>query len=216
MSESKRIKVFIVDDHTVVRKGLKALLAAKKYEIDVVGDAESGDQAIPIVNQLEPDVILMDLEMPGMSGIETIKEIKKLQPDSRILVLTSFAEDKKVFDALHAGAYGYLLKDTSPDELVETIRSVYSEKLTLPKEFSHVLLDKKAENSEVPASQSGLTQRELDVLKCIAQGMSNKQIAQELTISTATTRTHVSKIMQKLNLENRTQAALFALKTGLV
>ncbi len=216
MSESKRIKVFIVDDHTVVRKGLKALLAAKKYEIDVVGDAESGDQAIPIVNQLEPDVILMDLEMPGMSGIETIKEIKKLQPDSRILVLTSFAEDKKVFDALHAGAYGYLLKDTSPDELVETIRSVYSEKLTLPKEFSHVLLDKKVENSEVPASQSGLTQRELDVLKCIAQGMSNKQIAQELTISTATTRTHVSKIMQKLNLENRTQAALFALKTGLV
>ena len=215
MSESKRIKVFIVDDHTVVRKGLKALLAAKKYEIDVVGDAESGDQAIPIVNQLEPDVILMDLEMPGMSGIETIKEIKKLQPDSRILVLTSFAEDKKVFDALHAGAYGYLLKDTSPDELVETIRSVYSEKLTLPKEFSHVLLDKKVENSEVPASQSGLTQRELDVLKCIAQGMSNKQIAQELTISTATIRTHVSKIMQKLNLENRTQAALFALKTGL-
>ncbi len=216
MSESKRIKVFIVDDHTVVRKGLKALLAAKKYEIDVVGDAESGDQAIPIVNQLEPDVILMDLEMPGMSGIETIKEIKKLQPDSRILVLTSFAEDKKVFDALHAGAYGYLLKDTSPDELVETIRSVYSEKLTLPKEFSHVLLDKKVENLEVPASQSGLTQRELDVLKCIAQGMSNKQIAQELTISTATIRTHVSKIMQKLNLENRTQAALFALKTGLV
>ncbi len=181
-----------------------------------IDDAESGDQAIPIVNQLEPDVILMDLEMPGMSGIETIKEIKKLQPDSRILVLTSFAEDKNVFDALHAGAYGYLLKDTSPDELVETIRSVYSEKLTLPKEFSHVLLDKKAENSEVPASQSGLTQRELDVLKCIAQGMSNKQIAQELTISTATTRTHVSKIMQKLNLENRTQAALFALKTGLV
>ena len=216
MSESKRIKVFIVDDHTVVRKGLKALLAAKKYEIDVVGDAESGDEAIPLVGQLEPDVILMDLEMPGMNGIETIIEIKKLQPDSRILVLTSFAEDKKVFDAIHAGAYGYLLKDTSPDELVQTIRSVYSEKLTLPKEFSHVFLGKKVESSEELASQSDLTQRELDVLRCVSQGMSNKQIAQELTVSTTTIRTHVSNIMQKLNLKNRTQAALYALKNGLV
>ncbi len=216
MSESKRIKVFIVDDHTVVRKGLKALLAAKKYKIDVVGDAESGDEAIPLVGQLEPDVILMDLEMPGMNGIETIIEIKKLQPDSRILVLTSFAEDKKVFDAIHAGAYGYLLKDTSPDELVQTIRSVYSEKLTLPKKFSHVLLGKKVGSSEELASQSDLTQRELDVLRCVSQGMSNKQIAQELTVSTTTIRTHVSNIMQKLNLKNRTQAALYALKNGLV
>lgn len=216
MAESKRIKVFVVDDHTVVRKGLKALLAAEKYKIDVIGDAESGDEAIPMIDQLEPDVILMDLEMPGKSGIETIIEIKKSQPDSRILVLTSFAEDEKVFDAIHAGAYGYLLKDTSPDELVQTIRSVYSEKLTLPKEFSHVLLDKKTEISEEPPSQNDLTKRELDVLKYISQGMSNKQIAQELTISITTIRTHVSNIMQKLNLENRTQAALYALKNGLV
>ena len=216
MAESKRIKVFVVDDHTVVRKGLKALLAAEKYKIDVIGDAESGDEAIPMIDQLEPDVILMDLEMPGKSGIETIIEIKQSRPDSRILVLTSFAEDEKVFDAIHAGAYGYLLKDTSPDELVQTIRSVYSEKLTLPKEFSHVLLGKKVEISKEPASQNDLTQRELDVLKYIAQGMSNKQIAQELTVSITTIRTHVSNIMQKLNLENRTQAALYALKNGLI
>ena len=209
-----KIRVLIVDDHNVVRKGLSLLLSAEKYNIEVVGEAGDGEEAILKAIQLEPDVILMDLVMPKKSGIEAISEIKKKQPKARILVLTSYAEDKKVSEAILAGAYGFLLKDTSPDELVQTIHSVYADRLTLPQELAHVLLGSKMASDEFQSDD--LTQRELDVLRCIAQGMSNKQAAQHLSIETTTVRSHVSSLMRKLGTENRTQFALYAREHHLI
>jgi NarL family two-component system response regulator LiaR len=159
----------------------------------------------------------MDLVMPVKSGMDAIVEIKQIQPNARILVLTSFAEDENVIQAVRSGAYGFLLKETSPDELVQTIHSVYADKLTIPQELSLVLLGggKPAEKGVVSTNE-GLTGRELDVLKCIAQGMSNKQVAQTLSISTTTVRSHVSSMMRKLNVENRTQLAIYAREHGLL
>ena len=204
------IKVLIVDDHTVVRKGLKSLLAAEKYGIDVIGEASNGDEAVLQAEQLKPDVILMDLVMPGKSGIEAILDIKDKQPKARILVLTSYAEQDKVIEAIQAGAYGFLLKDTSPDDLVQTIHSVYADKLTLPQELTEMLFSQQPGKTVRPSALDPLTGRERDVLGCIAEGMSNKQVAQQLSISTTTVRSHVSSLLRKLNLENRTQLALFA------
>ena len=204
------IRVLIADDHTVVRKGLKALLSADKYGIDVIGEASNGVEAVQFAVELQPDVILMDLVMPEKTGLQAIEEIKQIQPDARILVLTSFAEDDNVSQAIRAGAYGFLLKDTSPDELVQTIRSVYANKLTIPQELSQVLL-RGVPAGKAPVSQlEELTSRELDVLRCIAQGLSNKQIALKLSIGTTTVRSHVSSMMRKLDLENRTQLAIYA------
>lgn len=210
------ISVLIVDDHTVVRKGLKALLSAEKYGIEVIGEASNGDEAVQKAEQLEPDVILMDLVMPGKSGIEAIVEIKRMQPQARILVLTSFAEDDNVIRAIRAGAYGFLLKDTSPDELVQTIHSVHADKLTIPQELALILLGDKPAEMEPASSKEDLTPRELDVLRRLSQGLSNKQIAQTLSISTATVRSHVSSLMRKLNVENRTQLAIYAREHDLI
>lgn len=210
------IRVLIADDHPVVREGLKALLAAKKYGIEVVGEASNGEEAIHQTRQLEPDVILMDLLMPGKSGLQAILEIKQIQPLARILVLTSFADDDHVTQAIQAGAYGFLLKDASPDDLVQTIHSVYADKLTLPQELTHILLGSKSAEKDLGTITEELTERELDVLKCIAQGMSNKQIAQSLSISTTTVRSHVSNILRKINLENRTQLAIYAREHDLI
>jgi len=209
MSEST-ISVLIADDHTVVRKGLRSLLSGEKYGIEVIGEASNGEEAIQKANELKPDVILMDLVMPGKSGTEAIKEIKKIQPHARILVLTSFADDENITGAIKAGAYSFLLKDTSPDELVQTIHSVFKDKLTLPQEFIHILLAKKDVDEERDSTGDILTPREMDVLKCVAQGLSNKQIAQTLYVSTTTVRSHVSSIISKLSLENRTQVAIYA------
>ena len=208
--EESTISVLIADDHTVVRKGLRSLLSGEKYGIDVIGEAKNGQEAVQKAEELNPDVILMDLVMPIKSGIEAIKEIKKNQPDARILVLTSFADDENVAGAIEAGAYGFLLKDTSPDELVETIHSVFKDKLTIPQEYTQILLAKKDIKQEKDSTSEILTPREIDVLKCVAQGMSNKQIAQTLFISTTTVRSHVSSVIRKLNLENRTQLAIYA------
>lgn len=213
--EESDIRVLIADDHTVVRKGLTALLSAKKYGIEVIAEASNGEEAVQKALQLEPDVILMDLIMPAKSGLEAILEIKQMQPQARILVLTSFADEDNVSEAIRAGAYGFLLKDTSPDELVQTIHSVYADKLTIPQELTHVLLGNKGAQVEQETRIDDLTQRELDVLKCIAQGMSNKQIAQTLSIGTTTVRSHVSSMIRKLNLENRTQLALYAREHGI-
>ena len=218
--ETEIIKVLIVDDHTVVRKGLRALLSAKKYGLQVVGEAGNGNEAIQKAQQLKPDVILMDLVMPEKGGLDAIVEIRQLQPQARILVLTSFADDANVAEALRRGAYGFLLKDTSPTELVQTIRSVSTNKLTIPQELARALLERKdpVEATRPPqpsADGESLTPRELDVLRCIARGMANKQIAQALSISTATVRSHVTRMMHKLNLENRTQLAIYARENGL-
>ena len=210
------IRVLIADDHTVVRKGLKALLSAKKYDIEVIDEASNGEEAIQKAEELKPDVILMDLVMPVKSGLEAILEIKQMQPQARILVLTSFADDENVVQAIQAGAYGFLLKDTSPDELVQTIHSVYADKLTIPQELTQILLGGKSTAVESEPPKEDLTPRELDVLVCIAQGMSNKQIAQQLSVSTTTVRSHVSSMIRKLNVENRTQLAIYAREHDLV
>ena len=154
--------------------------------------------------------------MPEKTGLEAIVEIKQMQPDARILVLTSFADDDNVTQAIRAGAYGFLLKDTSPDELVQTIHSVYADKLTIPQELTHILLGEKTTEAETAAAMEHITPRELDVLKCIAQGMSNKQIAQTLSVSTTTVRSHVSSIIRKFNVENRTQLAIYARENDLI
>jgi len=204
------IRVLIADDHTMVRKGIKALLSAKKYGIEVVGEASNGEEAIQKARQLKPDVILMDLVMPVKSGMEAIVEIKQMQKHARIMVLTSFADDENVKKAIRAGAYGFLLKDASPDELVQTIQSVYADKLTLPQELAHVLIADQVPETEQDFQKNVLTPRELEVLQCIARGMSNNQIAQTLSIGINTVRSHVSSMIRKLNVENRTQLAIYA------
>jgi len=205
----EKIRVLVVDDHNVVRAGLSALLSAEKYDIDVVGEAGDGREAIEKTRSLQPDVIMLDLAMPGMGGLEAIPIIIQENPEMRILVLTSYADDDQVVQAISSGALGYLRKDSSPDELVSTIHTVYLNRMSLPPDLARKMM-LKSQETEIEPSPGGLTERELDVLRCVAQGYSNKQIATELTVSTTTVRTHVSNLLRKLNLENRTQLALYA------
>ena len=203
------IKVLVVDDHTVVRKGLTSLLSADKYGVEVIGEAGDGREAIEKARLLQPDVILMDLIMPKVDGIEAITTIREENPEARILVLTSYGEDDLLLKAIDAGALGYLMKDASPDELVSMIKNVFMDRLSLPMDLARkVMMRKKEPEPERP--DSILTERELDVLRWIAKGYSNKQIAQEITVSTTTVRTHVSNLLRKLDFENRTQLALYA------
>jgi DNA-binding NarL/FixJ family response regulator len=205
----EKIRVLVVDDHTVVRKGLCALLSAEKYGIEVVGEAADGREAIENARRLQPQVILLDLAMPGMGGLEAIPAIRQIIPEARILVLTSFAEDDQVAAAISSGALGYLRKDASPDELVSTIHTVYLNRMSLPQDLARKMMLQSQESASKPAP-GGLTERELDVLRWLAKGYSNKQIATELSVSTTTVRTHVSSLLRKLQLENRTQLALYA------
>ena len=211
---SNLIRILITDDHVVVRRGTQALLATEP-EIEVVGEAKNGEEAVAKALQLQPDVILMDLEMPVMDGIEAIRRITASRPDARILVLTSFATDDKVFPAIKAGALGYLLKDSSPDDLVRAIRQVYRGESSLHPTIARKLLQEMSRPMQKPPTADPLTEREVEVLRLVAQGRSNQEIADELVISEATVRTHVSNILSKLHLASRTQAALYALKEGL-
>lgn len=210
-----KIRVLITDDHSIVRKGIRALLATEP-EIEVIGEASDGLEAVDLVMKLQPDVILMDMVMPKMDGIEAIKRISTKRPGSRILVLTSFAADEKVFPAIKAGALGYLLKDSSPQELVEAIQRVHQGQASLHPAIARKLLDEMARGgSKQQQSPDALTDREVDVVRLLARGYSNKQIADEMVISEATVRTHVSNILSKLHLASRTEAALYALREGL-
>jgi len=212
---AETIKVLITDDHPVVRKGLSAFLVAKAAGIEVVGEAVNGKESVERAKELKPDVILMDLLMPEMNGIEAIKQIKEDIPDAKILVMTSFATDEMVFPAIKAGALGYLLKDSDPDELIDAIRRIHQGEPTLhPKIAQKVLMEISNPATKTP-SEDPLTDRELEVLKSIARGMSNQEIGIALSISETTVRTHVSRILSKLHLASRTQAALYALKEGL-
>jgi NarL family two-component system response regulator LiaR len=194
--------------------GIQALLATET-NIEV-GEAENGKEAIRLVEKLNPDVILMDLQMPEMGGIEAITHITASKPNARILVLTSFATDDKVFPAIKAGALGYLLKDSSPEELVRAIRQVYRGESSLhPTIARKVLQELSRPLRQTKTTDEPLTEREVDVLRLIARGMGNQQIADNLVISEATVRTHVSNILSKLHLASRTQAALYALQKGL-
>jgi len=211
---AETIRVLITDDHLVVRKGLTALFATKK-DIEVVGEAANGKEAIEQVKELSPDVILMDLLMPEMDGVQAIKQIVADFPDTKILVMTSFATDDMVFPAIKSGALGYLLKDSTPEELTGAIHQVHKGEPSLhPKIARKVLLEISNPTVNTP-SEDPLTERELGVLKSIAKGMSNQEIGLALSISETTVRTHVSRILSKLHLASRTQAALYALKEGL-
>lgn len=206
---SEKIKVLVVDDHTVVRKGLCALLSDRKYGIEVIGEAADGQEAVEKTRLLKPQVILMDLMMPKMDGLQAVAVIRQENPEARILVLTSHVEDDMLLKAIDAGALGYLMKDSSPDVLVSTINNVHLGGMSLPTDLARKVMLREQEPKTKP--QAGLfTERERDVLVCIGKGYSNKQIGDELSVSVTTVRTHVSNLLRKLNLENRTQLALYA------
>jgi two-component system, NarL family, response regulator LiaR len=207
------IRILIVDDHPVVRKGLRCLLA-EETDLQVVGEATTGRQAVEMVERLSPQVILMDLVMPEMSGIDAIRHINARHPEVRILVMTSFSTDEMLFPAIKAGALGYLLKDSDPDELICTIHQVYRGELSLHPTVARKVVQELSKPPQAPLTPSPLTGREFEILRLLAQGLENKEIAHRLTLREATVRTHVSNILGKLHLANRVQATLYALHSG--
>ena len=208
------IRVLIVDDHAIVRKGIRALLS-ESGGFEIVAEVANGQEAVLRAEETQPDVILMDLLMPGMDGIEATRQITDRQPGARILVLTSFAADNKLFPAIKAGAMGYLLKDSSPEELVRAIHQVHRGEAALHPTIARKLLQEIAQPVDPQPTPEALTVRELAVLRLIAQGLSNQEIAGELAVSESTVRAHVSRILGKLHLASRTQAALYAVREGL-
>ncbi len=220
-----QIRVLIVDDHAVVRQGLRTFLELQDDDpslapIRVVGEAANGVEAVDMALRLQPDVVLLDLLMPEMDGIEAAARIVESCPRSRIVVLTSFGEEDKIFPAIRAGAQGYLLKDIAPDDLVQAVRAAYLGQVQLHPEIARKLVSAVAAREKSPARQAAvphgeLTERELEVLRLIAAGLNNHEIAGRLVISDKTVKTHVSSILSKLHLEDRTQAAIYALRHGL-
>jgi len=210
---SDPIHIFIADDHTIVRSGVQALLETID-DLTVVGEAADGKTAVASVLTLRPDVILMDLEMPVLDGIAAIEQIMDQWPEARILVLTSFATDDRVFPAVKAGALGYLLKDSAPEALVQAIRQVHRGESSLHPKIARKLMQELSRPSSQPPTADPLTPREVDVLQLMAQGLGNQEIADKLFIGEATVRSHVSNILSKLHLASRTQAALYALREG--
>jgi len=216
MTTTDKIKVLIVDDHQVVRQGLRTFLELHD-DMTVVGEAGDGSAALEMIHRLEPDIVLMDLVMPGLDGIATTRQAVALGARTKVIALTSFAEDDKVFPAIQAGASSYLLKDVSPDALVEAIRAVYRGEARLHPDIARKLMQQVAHQAggDAPALAGDLTNREREVIRLVARGCSNHEIAQELVISEKTVKTHISHILGKLNLEDRTQLAIYALKKGL-
>ncbi len=208
------IRILICDDHAIVREGLRTLIGMEPG-MEIVGEAVNGIEAVQKACALQPDVILLDMLMPRMGGLEAIKEMRRNCPDSNILVLTSFSDDEMVFPAIKAGAIGYLLKNTTPERLLNAIREIHQGKPTMSSDVAKKLMGELQRASDLPQTDEPLTEREMDVLRLVAQGMSNQEIAKKLVIGEGTVRTHVSNILAKLHLANRTQAALYALREGL-
>jgi NarL family two-component system response regulator LiaR len=209
------IKILIADDHAIVRTGLSALVEVEP-DLELVGQATNGQEAVEKFRSLEPDVVLIDLIMPVMGGIDAIREIIEIDENAHIMVLTSFMEEEKVIQAIKAGALGYLMKDSSPDELVNGIRAVNRGDPYLHPSFTRILMKDVSTGSAESSGTEVLSEREMDVLILIAQGLSNQNIAEKLSVSVATVRFHVTNILTKLHLENRTQAALYAVREGLI
>jgi len=207
--------VLIADDHAVVRQGLKAFLSTQP-DIDIVGEAVDGIEAVERVRELEPDIVLVDVVMPRLDGIEAIRQIRSLRPSTKVIVLTSFVDDEKVFPAVRAGAAGYLLKDVEPQELIEAIRRVHAGESLLHPTVAAKLVHEFQRREPQTSAVADLTEREVQVLQEIARGRSNKEIALELGVADKTVKTHVSNILQKLRLADRTQAALYAVREHLV
>jgi NarL family two-component system response regulator LiaR len=205
------IRVLIADDHAVVRQGLKMFLSLNA-EFEIIGEATNGAEALRMAHQLTPDVVLMDLLMPEMDGITATAAIRRELPDTEVIALTSVLEDKSVTGAIRAGAIGYLLKDTESDELIRAIKAAANGQVQLsPKAAARLMRE-----IRTPESPESLTERETEVLRLLAQGKANKEIAHELVIGEKTVKTHVSNILSKLNVSSRTQAALYAVRIGLV
>jgi NarL family two-component system response regulator LiaR len=204
------VRVLIADDHAIVRRGLVAFLELQD-DIEVAGEAEDGARAVELALRLKPDVVLMDLVMPDVDGIEAIGRIAREAPDTRVVVLTSFADDERLFAAIRAGAAGYLMKDVSPADLAKAIRMAHAGEPMLHPSIARRLMQELGRATE-PTAGASLTERERDVLRLIAQGRANKEIARDLSLSEKTVKTHVSRILQKLHLADRTQAALYAVR----
>ena len=220
MTESERgatpIRVLLVDDHAVLRKGMRALLE-REPGLEVVGEAEDGEHAVHAAERTRPDVILMDLEMKGMGGIEATRQITSARPETRVVVLTSHTAEEDVFPALKAGAIGYLLKHSNPVDVLDAIRQAHRGETVLHPTIARMVLQELHRPPQAKQSATGeaLSEREVEVLRLLARGMSNQEIADTLVLSEATVRTHVSSILRKLQLASRTQAALYALREGL-
>jgi NarL family two-component system response regulator LiaR len=208
------IRLLVVDDHEVVRRGIRALLGEIE-DIEVVGEADNGLQAIVQADRLNPDVVLMDLVMPEMGGIEAMQAIAVEQVEARFLVMTSYSGDDLVFPAIKAGALGFLLKDTRSEELVEAIRQVHRGEPSLHSSIARKLLREVSQSEPAEPAPEPLTARELEVLGLLARGLDNQQIAEQLVIAEVTVRSHVSHILDKLHLANRVQATLYALREGI-
>ena len=211
---ARRISVLIVDDHAIVRQGLRTLLELME-DICVVGEAANGKAAVEQAARLLPDVILMDLVMPEMTGIQATQQIKALGLGAKIIALTSFQEDEQVIPAIQAGATSFLLKDVSPGDLVEAIRAAYRGEARLHPSVARKLMDQVSAPPTVRPPANDITDREREVLLQVAQGLSNREIADRLFISEKTVKTHISSLLSKLNLDDRTQLAIFAIKNGM-
>jgi len=210
---TEQINILIVDDHAVVRTGISAWIASEP-DLFLSGEAADGEEAIAKALELQPDVILMDLILPKKDGIDAIKEIIQGNPEARILVITSFSEKDNAIQAIKAGAMGFMMKDTSPESMLQAIREVHQGNPWLSAEITRMLIHEDIRAAETISPVEKLTDREMDVLRLIAQGLPDKDIANQLTISKATVRYHVTNILTKLRLENRTQAALYAIREG--
>jgi NarL family two-component system response regulator LiaR len=210
----KPIKLLVVDDQNIVRKGIRALIE-QVDDMDVIGEASNGEEAVAEAKRLNPDVILMDLMMPKMDGISAIREIQASQSPAQIIALTSFVTEDKVFPAIKAGAMGYLLKDSEPEDLIAAIRKVNRGEPSLHPIVAKMVLEEISQPVKQPLTPDPLTEREVDIVRLVAQGLSNRQIADQLVIGEATVRTHVGNVLNKLHLANRVQATLYALREGL-
>jgi DNA-binding NarL/FixJ family response regulator len=210
------MRVIICDDQAIVRDGLELLLNLER-DIEVVGLAQDGAQAVDLVAERAPDLVLMDLKMPGMNGIEATRRIRAQHPQVKVLVLTTYDDDEWVFDAIRAGAAGYLLKDTPREEVVKAVRGTFAGRSFVDPDVAGTLLGHVAGQQAQPSSliTEKLTDREVDVLRCLARGLTNADIAAELHLSAGTVRNHVSAILAKLDVSDRTQAAVIAVRHGL-
>jgi two-component system, NarL family, response regulator LiaR len=210
------INVLLVDDHSIVRQGIRTFLETQP-DLVVIGEAASGEEATQLATELAPDVVLMDLSMPGLGGIEAIRQIKKMSPHSQIVVLTSFQEDEYIFPTLRAGALSYVMKDIQARDLANTIRQAHrGESILHPRVAARVVQELRGARKDTPNVFTELSDREMDVLRLIAHGDSNATIAQKLSISEQTVKGHVSNILGKLHIADRTQAAVFAWQQGVV
>lgn len=216
-----KIRILLVDDHAIVRQGLRMFMELQK-DLDVVGEATDGASAVDLAAQLHPDVVLLDIAMPHMDGVEATRKILARSPQSRVLILTSFGDDERIFPAIRAGAQGYLLKDIPPLDLLQAVRATYQGQAQLHPEVARRLmslvsgkLEQETAHPALPAGLDKLTEREREVLELIAQGFNNHEIAAKMVVGESTVKTHVSNLLSKLGLEDRTRAAIWALKHGL-